>query len=168
MQEVLSVPNEVAAELAGVGDGVLNTLRDRLRCTLRLRGNQLTIEGDDEKVAAARAIWSRSVRRAARSSGRVGTSGPTGLSTTSGTAAASLAPIDPPGGILASAAGAAQRPRLSTSAASQSASSEAIRGTPLTCRAQRIIQAQVSVTPASSATSLMITATGRESSATTI
>jgi phosphate starvation-inducible PhoH-like protein len=56
VQEVLSVPNEVAAELAGVGDGVLGALRDRLRCTLRLRGNQLTIEGDDDKVAAARAV----------------------------------------------------------------------------------------------------------------
>jgi phosphate starvation-inducible protein PhoH and related proteins len=56
MQEVLSVPNEVAAELAGVGDGVLDALRERLRCTLRLRGNQLTIEGDDERVAAAKAV----------------------------------------------------------------------------------------------------------------
>jgi phosphate starvation-inducible PhoH-like protein len=56
VQEVLSVPNEVAAELAGVGDGVLDALRDRLRCTLRLRGNQLTIEGDDDRVAAARAV----------------------------------------------------------------------------------------------------------------
>jgi phosphate starvation-inducible protein PhoH and related proteins len=56
VQEVLSVPNDVAAELAGVGDGVLDALRDRLRCTLRLRGNQLTIEGDDDKVAAARAV----------------------------------------------------------------------------------------------------------------
>ena len=56
MQEVLSVPNEVAAELAGVGDGVLDSLRDRLHCTLRLRGNQLTIEGDDIRVAAARAV----------------------------------------------------------------------------------------------------------------
>src|ERR671918_2695273 len=56
MQDVLSVPNEVAAELAGVGDGVLDSLRSRLHCTLRLRGNQLTIEGDDEKVAAARAV----------------------------------------------------------------------------------------------------------------
>ena len=56
VQEVLSVPNEVAAELGGIGDGVLNTLRDRLRCTLRLRGNQLTIEGDDDRVAAARAV----------------------------------------------------------------------------------------------------------------
>src|SRR5687767_5198934 len=56
MQDVLSVPNEVAAELAGVGDGVLDALRSRLDCTLRLRGNQLTIEGDDDKVSAARAV----------------------------------------------------------------------------------------------------------------
>jgi phosphate starvation-inducible protein PhoH and related proteins len=56
VQETLSVPNEVAAELAGVGDGVLDALRSRLDCTLRLRGNQLTIEGADEKVAAARAV----------------------------------------------------------------------------------------------------------------
>ena len=56
MQETLSVPNEVAAELAGVGDGVLDALRARLRCTLRLRGNELTIEGEDENVAAARAV----------------------------------------------------------------------------------------------------------------
>jgi phosphate starvation-inducible protein PhoH and related proteins len=56
VQETLSVPNEVAAELAGVGDGVLDALRARLHCTLRLRGNRLTIEGEDEKVAAARAV----------------------------------------------------------------------------------------------------------------
>jgi phosphate starvation-inducible protein PhoH and related proteins len=56
VQETLSVPNEVAAELAGVGDGVLEALRSRLHCTLRLRGNQLTIEGEDDKVAAARAV----------------------------------------------------------------------------------------------------------------
>jgi phosphate starvation-inducible PhoH-like protein len=56
VQEVLSVSNDVAAELAGVGDGVLETLRDRLRCTIRLRGNRLTIEGEDERVAEARAV----------------------------------------------------------------------------------------------------------------
>jgi phosphate starvation-inducible protein PhoH and related proteins len=56
VQEVLSVSNDVAAELAGVGDGVLEALRDRLRCTIRLRGNRLTIEGDDERVAEARAV----------------------------------------------------------------------------------------------------------------
>ena len=56
MQETLAVSNDVAAELAGIGDGVLDALRDRLDCTIRLRGNQLTIEGDDEKVAEARAV----------------------------------------------------------------------------------------------------------------
>jgi len=56
VQETLSVPNEVAAELAGVGDGVLDALRARLDTTLRLRGNELTIEGDAAKVAAARAV----------------------------------------------------------------------------------------------------------------
>ena len=56
MQEVLSVSNDVAAELAGVGDGVLDALRDRLRCTILLRGNRLTIEGDDERVVEARAV----------------------------------------------------------------------------------------------------------------
>jgi len=56
VQETLSVSNDVAAELAGVGDGVLDTLRDRLRCSIRLRGNQLTIEGDDARVSEARTV----------------------------------------------------------------------------------------------------------------
>jgi phosphate starvation-inducible PhoH-like protein len=56
VQETLDVSNEVAAELAAIGDGVLTALRDRLRCTIRLRGNQLTIEGEDDRVAAARAV----------------------------------------------------------------------------------------------------------------
>ena len=56
MQEVLDVSNDVAAELAGVSDGVLDALRDRLDCTIRLRGNKLTIEGDDRRVAEARAV----------------------------------------------------------------------------------------------------------------
>jgi phosphate starvation-inducible PhoH-like protein len=56
VQEVVSVSNDVAAELAGVGDGVLNALRDRLRCTIMLRGNRLTIEGGETEVAEARAV----------------------------------------------------------------------------------------------------------------
>jgi phosphate starvation-inducible protein PhoH and related proteins len=56
MQDVLTVPNEVAAELAGIGDGVLDSLRDRLHCTILLRGNRLTLEGDDAHVAEARAV----------------------------------------------------------------------------------------------------------------
>ena len=50
------MPNAVAAELAGVGDGVLDSLRDRLECTIRLRGNRLTIEGDEQHVVEARAV----------------------------------------------------------------------------------------------------------------
>jgi phosphate starvation-inducible PhoH-like protein len=56
VQETLSVSNDVAAELAAVGDGVLDALRDRLRCTIRLRGNQLTLEGDQSSVVEARAV----------------------------------------------------------------------------------------------------------------
>jgi phosphate starvation-inducible PhoH-like protein len=56
MQEVLSVPNDVAVELAAVDDGVLDALRDRLRCKILLRGNRLTIEGESERVSEARAV----------------------------------------------------------------------------------------------------------------
>jgi phosphate starvation-inducible PhoH-like protein len=56
VQEVLDVSNAVAAELAGMADGVLEALRDRLNCTIRLRGNQLTLEGDDGDVAEAREV----------------------------------------------------------------------------------------------------------------
>jgi len=56
MQQVLDVSNEVAAELAGIEDGVLDALRERLDCTIALRGNRLTIGGDDAHVEAARAV----------------------------------------------------------------------------------------------------------------
>jgi phosphate starvation-inducible PhoH-like protein len=56
MQEVLPVSNDVAAELAGVGDGVLDALRERLSCTIRLRGNVLTIEGEEKEISEARAV----------------------------------------------------------------------------------------------------------------
>jgi phosphate starvation-inducible protein PhoH and related proteins len=56
VQDVLEVPNDVAAELAGIGDGVLGALRDRLGCTINLRGNRLTLDGDDAKVSEARAV----------------------------------------------------------------------------------------------------------------
>jgi phosphate starvation-inducible protein PhoH and related proteins len=56
VQQVLDVSNNVAVELAGIGDGVLEALRDRLRCTILLRGNRLTIEGDEPNVSEARAV----------------------------------------------------------------------------------------------------------------
>jgi phosphate starvation-inducible PhoH-like protein len=56
VQETLSVPNAVAAELASIGDGVLDHLRERLRVAIHLRGNQLTIEGEDDLVAQVRTV----------------------------------------------------------------------------------------------------------------
>jgi phosphate starvation-inducible protein PhoH and related proteins len=56
VQEVLDVPNEVAAELAAIGDGVLGALRERLGCKINLRGNRLTFDGDDTKVVEAKAV----------------------------------------------------------------------------------------------------------------
>ena len=56
MQQTLDVSNAVAAELAGISDGVIDELRERLDCTIRLRGNQLTLEGDDSHVESARAV----------------------------------------------------------------------------------------------------------------
>jgi phosphate starvation-inducible PhoH-like protein len=56
VQETLDVSNAVAAELAGISDGVLDALKERLSCTVRLRGNQLTLEGDEQEVSNARAV----------------------------------------------------------------------------------------------------------------
>jgi phosphate starvation-inducible PhoH-like protein len=56
LQEVLSVSNEVAAELATIDDAVLRALRERLGCDVLLRGNRLTLEGDDQKVGDARLV----------------------------------------------------------------------------------------------------------------
>jgi phosphate starvation-inducible PhoH-like protein len=55
-EQTLDVSNDVAAELASIGDGVLDALRDRLECTILLRGNRLTIAGDGTHVAEARAV----------------------------------------------------------------------------------------------------------------
>ncbi|HSC73682.1 MAG TPA: PhoH family protein [Gaiellaceae bacterium] len=53
---MLDVSNDVAAELASIGDGILDALRDRLKINILLRGNRLTIDGDDTRVAQARAV----------------------------------------------------------------------------------------------------------------
>jgi len=56
VEQTLDVSNDVAAELASIGDGVLDALRDRLECTILLRGNRLTIAGENTHVAEARAV----------------------------------------------------------------------------------------------------------------
>ena len=56
MQDVLTISNEAAAELAAVSDSVLEALRERLGCTIRLRGNRFTLEGGKDEVARARTV----------------------------------------------------------------------------------------------------------------
>jgi phosphate starvation-inducible protein PhoH and related proteins len=56
LQAVLSVPNEVAAELAAVDDGILEALRDRFDCRILLRGNRLTLDGEEGDIEGARTV----------------------------------------------------------------------------------------------------------------
>jgi phosphate starvation-inducible protein PhoH and related proteins len=46
----VELDNAVAAELAGTQDAVLRTLEEHLDCEVFLRGNMLTLEGDDQAV----------------------------------------------------------------------------------------------------------------------
>jgi phosphate starvation-inducible PhoH-like protein len=46
----VELDNAVAAELAGTQDAVLRTLEEHLDCDVFLRGNMLTLEGDDAAV----------------------------------------------------------------------------------------------------------------------
>jgi phosphate starvation-inducible protein PhoH and related proteins len=48
----VELDNAVAAELAGTQDAVLRTLEDHLDCDVFLRGNMLTLEGEEDAVAA--------------------------------------------------------------------------------------------------------------------
>jgi phosphate starvation-inducible PhoH-like protein len=52
----LELPNDVAAELAGPGDLVMKTLEGHLDCEVFLRGNVLTLDGDDDAVAMGRTV----------------------------------------------------------------------------------------------------------------
>jgi phosphate starvation-inducible PhoH-like protein len=52
----LELPNDVAAELAGPGDLIMKTLEEHLDCDVFLRGNVLTLDGDDEAVAMGRTV----------------------------------------------------------------------------------------------------------------
>src|ERR1700753_2946112 len=56
MRTQIELDNTAAAELAGVGDKTLRSLRGQLGVELILRGNLLTIDGDDEAVLAAEAV----------------------------------------------------------------------------------------------------------------
>ncbi len=56
-RRTLTLDNDVAADLAGAEDSVLRALRDSTTSRVHLRGNQLTLEGDDaENDRAARLV----------------------------------------------------------------------------------------------------------------
>ncbi len=52
-RRTLTLENEVAAELAGSGDSVLRALRDRTTSKVHLRGNLLTLEGEESEMDQA-------------------------------------------------------------------------------------------------------------------
>ena len=52
----LTLDNEIAAELAGSEDSVLRELEERLGCNVFLRGNVLTLDGDEGDVGAAASV----------------------------------------------------------------------------------------------------------------
>ncbi len=52
-RRTLTLENEVAAELAGSGDSVLRALRDRTTSKVHLRGNMLTLEGEEAEMDQA-------------------------------------------------------------------------------------------------------------------
>jgi phosphate starvation-inducible PhoH-like protein len=56
LRKAIELDNAVAAELAGSGDVILRTLEGHLDCDVYLRGNMLTLEGDERSVDAARAV----------------------------------------------------------------------------------------------------------------
>ena len=58
MRAQLELDNAVAAELAGSNDAVLRALEAHLDCELYLRGNIVTLDGDDDAVEAAKAVVS--------------------------------------------------------------------------------------------------------------
>jgi phosphate starvation-inducible PhoH-like protein len=52
----IELPNEVAAELAGSQDAVLRALEDHLDCSVFLRGNLVTLDGEEREVAAGERV----------------------------------------------------------------------------------------------------------------
>ena len=56
MRRQLELDNAVASELAGTGDTVLRALESHLDCDVFLRGNVLTLDGEEEAVETAAAV----------------------------------------------------------------------------------------------------------------
>ena len=56
LRKQVELDNTVAAELAGSGDAVLRALQGHLDCRVFLRGNVVTLDGDEEAVTAGAAV----------------------------------------------------------------------------------------------------------------
>lgn len=56
MERTIELADRVAVELAGEHDRTLRSLEDRLKLAIDLRGNRMTLTGDDARVAAAAAV----------------------------------------------------------------------------------------------------------------
>ncbi|MGA2926382.1 MAG: PhoH family protein, partial [Solirubrobacteraceae bacterium] len=56
MRKQVELDNSVAAELAGSEDAVLRALERHLDCSVFLRGNVLTLDGEPAAVEAAAAV----------------------------------------------------------------------------------------------------------------
>src|SRR5205085_12556096 len=52
----IEVANEVAAGLAGAEDSILKALEEHLDCDVFLRGNVITLEGDEKAVKAGETV----------------------------------------------------------------------------------------------------------------
>ncbi len=56
MRRQIELPDEVARELAGTGDSVLRALQGHVDCDVFLRGNMITLDGDEAAVEAATVV----------------------------------------------------------------------------------------------------------------
>ena len=55
-RQAIELDNQVAAELSGTEDAMLRSLTGHLDCSVHLRGNVLTLEGEQSDVEAARTV----------------------------------------------------------------------------------------------------------------
>jgi phosphate starvation-inducible PhoH-like protein len=56
VRKQVELDNSVAAELAGTGDAILRALESHLDCDVFLRGNVLTLDGEEDAVKAAEEV----------------------------------------------------------------------------------------------------------------
>src|SRR5437660_1675823 len=56
LRKQVEVDNAVAAELAGSGDAVLRALQGHLDCQVFLRGNVVTLDGEEDAVATGETV----------------------------------------------------------------------------------------------------------------